>query len=514
MSKNKKGKDNKNKLKSGDDKSLVRDKTYKAKTKKKNKNNSVAVDFARDDVDRADALEGLEVNVKAGKSKAVLTDSGNKAPDSKVEKFKKSVKKRRNGYIRWEKLDNTAHVFPTIAGEDMTNVYRISVTLNEPVDKDILQQALDILVPKIDGFNVRLRKGIFWYYLEENTKPAPRVREEDNYPCRYIVQNRNNSYLFRVTYYKARINLEVYHVLADGMGGINFLKELTYQYLRLAHKELSVIKDDLTCGTSLNREDAFVKNYRRSRPSGFNRQKAAHLKFDKLPKGEFGMMHVLMSVKELKAASARYGASINEYLAAVFAWAIYEKGIRRSGADRPIRIAVPVNLRPYFKSNTTKNFFVMVSAEMPDNEENYTFEQVIEQIKESLRSQIDKDKLENLFSYSVSNQMSLFLRLVPLMIKNIVIKFVYEKSAMANTATMTNIGNIKVDEPYAPYITHFYGAIAMSKGQSLKGTICSYKDTLNFTFSTIYVDTSVQYSFINRLNEDDIRVSLETNGVF
>ena len=30
--------------------------------------------------------------------------------------------------IRWDKLDNTANLFPSIAGESMTNVYRISVT--------------------------------------------------------------------------------------------------------------------------------------------------------------------------------------------------------------------------------------------------------------------------------------------------------------------------------------------------------------------------------------------------
>lgn len=31
--------------------------------------------------------------------------------------------------VRWDKLDNTAHLFPSIAGESMTNVYRISVNL-------------------------------------------------------------------------------------------------------------------------------------------------------------------------------------------------------------------------------------------------------------------------------------------------------------------------------------------------------------------------------------------------
>ena len=131
--------------------------------------------------------------------------------------------------IRWDKLDNTAHLFPSIAGESMTNVYRISVELNEEVQREALQQALDIVLPKFDGFNVRLRTGVFWNYFEENGKKAPKVTEEAMFPCRYIRQNRNRNYLFRVTYYGCRINLEVFHVLTDGMGGINFLRELTYQ---------------------------------------------------------------------------------------------------------------------------------------------------------------------------------------------------------------------------------------------------------------------------------------------
>ncbi len=115
--------------------------------------------------------------------------------------------------IRWERLDNTAHLFPVIAGESMSNVYRISVTLSELVEPALLQEALDIVLPKFDGFNLRLRQGIFWYYFEENGKPAPRVRQEHTFPCRFIHQNKNHSYMFRVTYYKYRINLEVFHVL-------------------------------------------------------------------------------------------------------------------------------------------------------------------------------------------------------------------------------------------------------------------------------------------------------------
>lgn len=121
---------------------------------------------------------------------------------------------------RWEKLDNTANLFPVIANETMTNVYRIAVILSENIEPECLQEALEQVLPWFNTMNVRMRTGMFWYYFETNVKGKPVVREEEDFPCRYIEQHRNKSYLFRVTYYKNRINLEVFHALADGMGQI------------------------------------------------------------------------------------------------------------------------------------------------------------------------------------------------------------------------------------------------------------------------------------------------------
>ena len=417
--------------------------------------------------------------------------------------------------IRWDKLDNTAHLFPSIAGESMTNVYRISVELNEEVQREALQQALDIVLPKFDGFNVRLRTGVFWYYFEENGKKAPKVTEEAMFPCRYIRQNRNRNYLFRVTYYGCRINLEVFHVLTDGMGGINFLRELTYQYLRLVHTDLAEkAGDKLSVDTSLCREDSFVRNYKKSKPSGFNKEKAYLIKGEHLPAGEFGVMHGSMPVRQLKEVAHQYGASLNEYLVSVFVWSVYTELLHGMPGGRPIRVAVPVNLRPYFDSNTTKNFFVMVSAEFRPTKDQYTFEEVVQIIKESLHSQINKEHLEDLFSYSVSNQMNKLMRPVPLSLKKIAMRLVYTKSAVANTTTITNIGNIKMDELYAPYVKGFKSFIAMSKGQEIKGTICSYQDTLVFTFSSVFAEALVQKAFFRKLAADGIEVEIQTNGVY
>lgn len=416
--------------------------------------------------------------------------------------------------IRWEKLDNTAHLFPVISGEQMSSVYRISVTLTQPIDPELLQQALDFVLPKFDGFNLRLRRGVFWHYFEENGKPAPRVREENTFPCRFIRSNQNNNYLFRVSYYKYRINLEVFHVLADGMGGFNFLKELTYQYLRLAHPELmEQTGNNLSTTTSLNREDSFLKHYRTRAKKQYQTQKAYQLKGERLRAGEFGVMHGYMNLSELKAVCKGYGASINEYLVSVYIWSLYTEfpGDLHSGA--PIRVVIPVNLRPYFNSITTKNFFVMVTAEFQPTRHDHTFEEVLAGVQQSLRSQLTREHLERVFSYNVSSQKNRSLRLVPLPLKNLVMRQVYRTTTRATTTTITNVGSIEVDERYQPYIEMFHAFLAISKGQHVKGTICSYNGTLVFSFSYDLVDPSVQRGFFRKLAEDGLRIELESNGV-
>lgn len=416
--------------------------------------------------------------------------------------------------LRWERLDNTAHLFPVIAGEQMSSVYRISVTLADLIDPELLQQALDMVLPKFDGFNVRLRRGVFWNYFEENGKPAPIVREEDNFPCRFIRANKNNSYLFRVTYYKYRINLEVFHVLADGMGGFNFLKELTYQYLRLYYPELmEKTGNNLHHTTSLNREDSFLKHYKRGTQKRYKTQQAYQLKGERLREGEFGVMHGYMNLPELKFVCKQYGASINEYLVAAYVWSVYTECMHSTSSRFPIRVAVPVNLRPYFRSNTTKNFFVMAAAEFLPDRDGYTFPEVLMRVRESLGEQLKREHLEQIVAYNVSNQERRVSRLAPLPLKNLVMRLAYGRSARAFTTTITNVGVIQVDERYRPYIEQFHAFLAISKGQHVKGTICSYGDTLVFSFSYDRMDLSVQRGFFRKLAEDGIRVEIESNGV-
>lgn len=417
--------------------------------------------------------------------------------------------------IKWNKLDNTAHLFPVIAGIGVSNVYRICIELKEDIRKDLLQQALDETLPLFPVFNTRLREGIFWYYFEENGKKAPKVMEESTYPCQFIEAASNRNYLFRLTYYKCRINLEVFHVLADGMGGMNFLREITYKYLRLAHKELGEsLPDRLSEGTSLDGSDSYTDNYKKSAQKTYKSEPAYLLQGPTFERGKMGIIHGRLPLDQVKRCGKQYGATINEYLIAALVWCIYTDKLKCQPSKMPITVSVPVNLRPYFDSDTTRNFFVMVTAVFRPEREDHTFLDVLEAVRSSLREQMHKEHLEKVFSYNVSNEKKLMLRAAPLCLKKPAMRYVYNSAAKANTTTVTNVGGIKIQEAYIPYIENYYAFLSRSKGQDLKCAISSYGNNLNLVVTSVLKDVTLQKALFRFLAAEGIDVVIETNGVF
>lgn len=103
----------------------------------------------------------------------------------------------------WKKLDNAAKIFPSTIEQSETRVFRFYCELNEDVDPQALQEAVCQAVKQFPHFLKILRKGLFWYYLE-NSQQKPVVMEESESPCPHIYRPGQHNLLFQVTYYKKR----------------------------------------------------------------------------------------------------------------------------------------------------------------------------------------------------------------------------------------------------------------------------------------------------------------------
>ncbi|MFQ9681765.1 MAG: hypothetical protein ACLRZH_18225 [Ruthenibacterium lactatiformans] len=241
--------------------------------------------------------------------------------------------KKRAAPTRWHKLDNTANIFPVVASRRYSNVFRLTAVMREAVDPALLQQALEQTLPYFAAFNVRLRHGLFWNYLETN-RATPQVLPEQDAPCRYIDPVETGRFLFRVLYYGSRVHLETFHVLTDGTGAMQFLKAVCYRYCQLAHPDAFTPE---RCHPLRHRDrgrgaDGYLKHYVPAKKQNVPRAGRVSSAGEHRIAGGLGVATALMPVDALKAECRRFGATVGEYLTAAIAYGVYEEYTACNGA--------------------------------------------------------------------------------------------------------------------------------------------------------------------------------------
>ena len=98
--------------------------------------------------------------------------------------------------LSWSRLDNAAKIFPSTSVKTDTRVFRFSCELKEIVDKDILQQSTEYALEEFPHFQSVMKKGVFWYYLEQ-TDLMPVVELENQVICPPIYDEYKTNLLFK-----------------------------------------------------------------------------------------------------------------------------------------------------------------------------------------------------------------------------------------------------------------------------------------------------------------------------
>lgn len=413
----------------------------------------------------------------------------------------------------WRRLDNSAKIFPIASSKKYSSVFRLSAVLKEKVNSKILKEAVEIVLKNLPSFKVKLKKGAFWYYFEENNKEVI-VEEEKDYPCKYINPNTNNDYLFKVTFWKNKINLDIFHSLTDGNSGIIFLREIIYTYIELAHKEEFNNTIRTKRKLSDNAEDEYLKNYDKKLKGRRDGKRAYILKGNKLPLAAIGVIHVNINLEKLKIRAKEKDVTITQYLTAVLIHSIYHSKYKKMDNKKPIKVCIPVDLRKYFKSETISNFFsyITVSADMKFKMLQ-NFEGILKFVKSEFERLLTKEEISKTMSANVKLGNNAMIKMIPLFLKLPIVKLSYLEIRKYTTTTFSNIGRIGIIGEYQKYIDKFLILIAPETVEKIKCSSCSFENNLVFTFTSVLKDTDVEQSFCNKLKEEGIDIVLEGNGV-
>lgn len=432
--------------------------------------------------------------------------------------------------LKWRKLDNSAKIFPLSAGKKYSTVFRLSAVMKEKVNPSLLEKAVNITLEKYSSFKVKMKYGFFWYYLEENNK-VPIIEEENNYPCKYIEPSKNNDYLFKVTYFDTKINIDIFHALTDGGSGTVFFREIIYTYLELLHPTVFNSNERLVRKIDFNTEDSYLKNYIKNSKGNSSSKKAYILKGKKIKLGAISAIHEIIDMSDLKKECEKYNATVTQYLTAVLIYSIYEANYKKNKSKKPIKVCIPVNLKKYFPSKTMSNFFSYITLEAnmksliqnsgekkeqknsDKDEKNLWFENIIEFVKNDFKQKLTEEEIIKTMSANVKLGTNLFIKVIPLELKKAIVRLSYLEIRKYTTITFSNIGRIGIIGKYKDYIDEFLMLIAPEPVEKIKCSGCTFDNKMSFTFTSILNDNNIEKTFYNFLKNRGIKVKVESNGV-
>lgn len=418
--------------------------------------------------------------------------------------------KLRKNVRAWMRLDNAAQLYASSSSRRDPKVFRFACELNEPVDPTLLQQALESCLDTFQMFRCVLRRGLFWYFLEL-TDRMPSVTPEKTPPCSPPFHRYEHNFLFTVSYFQNRINLEVYHVLTDGTGALQFLRMLVYHYLLLRYPDTlggNPPQMDFDASDSEKADDSFRKYYT-GKPTRkrIRRAPAAHLQTSRLPDCRFFITAGEMPVKETLALAKSSGASLTAYICALLICAIHEE-IPARERRKPISLTIPVNLRNYFESGSARNFFSVFNVDYTFSDQNDSLETVAAAVSKSFTEKLTPEHLSDQMNRMASIEYNPFSRALPLVLKDIGLAIGSRVASRRVSGGVSNLGRITMPDEMAPYIRVFDVFMGTARPQICA---CSFGDRLMITLVSPYSGTNIQKHFFRMLAQRGLDVTVHTN---
>ena len=410
----------------------------------------------------------------------------------------------------WYELDNAAKIVPSTAKGANTRVFRLTCQLKEQVDEDILQRALDDIIEEFPIFNCVLHRGLFWYYLEESD--LREIVEEENTPaCEPLYIPGRKNLLYRVNYYNNRINLEMFHVLADGTGAFMFFKNILIRYLVLKHGLDPDIKPTDDFSIEEKNVDAFDDFY--SKQKGLKQLKEMRSVKAYQIGGEIDdnlLPHLIegtISAKKFLDIAHENNTTVGVMCVAVYIKAIIQ-GMNRAQKKKHIVVSVPVNLRQYFKSGTSRNFFGVINIDYDPADYDGDMQSIITKVDKDFKEKLSPESIEKTMNSYAALEHNIGIKMIPLPIKDIGINYFDRAAKKGITSSMSNLGQIKMPDEVADYIDGF-SAFMTAASQQI--TVCSYNDRLTFGEASPYKTHKSMLNFFRCLTEMGLEVELGTN---
>ena len=417
----------------------------------------------------------------------------------------------------WLPLDNAAKIYPSTASERSPAEFRLAFSLDKPVRLLLLQRSLERIMPRFPYFQVHLRRGFFWYYLQRSNE-IPNVELLHNVPVTTLSVKSRTAALLRVSARSHTVAVDFSHILTDGNGGIRFLLSLAAEYLRQDGTEVEehpYILDPDTQPHPEEFEDAHRKNFIKKSLKPEKQAPAYHLPGSPLSTRRYRILSGAMPVEKVVGLAKERGVSLTEYLAALYMYClmqIYRREVEGGAKRRSpiIRMEVPVDMRRYYSSRTMRNFSLFLSPELHTKLGEYSFDEVVHHMHHHMQLLKNRKQLVRQISRNVGSEMNPFIRFLPLVAKDLILSSVYSRLGEAlHSGVISNLGSLSLPPALERRIETFHFSLDPNHVMKKACGVHSYKGQLHISFTSVTESSELERLFFTHLTRSGVPITLK-----
>lgn len=467
----------------------------------------------------------------------------------------------------WVRLDNASNIFPAARSDADPKVFRLGAELDHEVDPVLLQEALEETFERFPLYHAVLRRGVFWYYLQDSDL-QPQVVAETEQICAPIYQADRRTLLFRVLHHRRRVGLEVFHALSDGTGALWFLTDLLGAYTRRrfpgeapadapeaesvrpgARERPDPPRTEIGAhpGAEAAEEvhelttDSFAHYFRRRRrapssheqdftreaaPAVLTVQEAAReegptdedraprperprrrvhrLRGTRTPDNRPRALELTMPAAPVLGLAKAEGVAPTMYLTALFFEAIRRADPRAHGPST-LAASVPVNLRQFFPSTSARNFFATIRVEHTYGHGDDSVGAVARGLQEAFGAEATPEALARRLHRLIRVERWPLARVVPRPLKDLLLNLINVANNRSLTVAVSNLGRITLPAPAQSHVGRMLFHVSAVRPQFCAIT---HDGKLVLGFTSPYVETAHVREYARLLTGAGIEVSL------
>ena len=420
----------------------------------------------------------------------------------------------------WFRLDNAALIFPASRRKGWANAFRISFTFKDPVDPAIATEALRHLKPRFPSVFVHLGASLFWHYLEE-TEGVPQIQQDQSQPLVHMQKEEIKKCAIRVLYYRNRLAVEFFHSVTDGTGGLIFAKNLAAEYTRLRYSEMIEpdealdIKDINEAPPAEELEDSFQKDVGLVSAPRDDRN-VYHLK-GTLEEDRF--KHVTLGMldeQEVREAARAAGTTVGGYLTAILLECLIEMQAAEQPElkrQKPVKVQIPVNLRKLYGSKTMRNYVAVANIGVDPRMGHYTTDELMKIVYHEMKLAITAKNMRAIFRPNVVSERNLLVRIMPLPVKNAVMRMVYDTVGETVTSLcLSNLGHVKLPETMERHLERVEFVLGPQAQSPYNVSATSACGTMFINIVRNTKEPVLEEKFFTKLVRMGHHVKIEANG--